>query len=343
MAGCVFLHVGAAKTGTTALQSRLHRNAATLLQHAVLVPRAAGGRRPVGLALRASLELTGLQRGQDPAAIAGSWGELVEQVTTYDGTAVVSHEGFARCDDEAVARIVAGLGVAGTELHVVYSARDLGHQLVSGWLEGLKNGGTNELATHLARARSGELQLRASIDVPTVLGRWLSHLPPERVHLVTVPPPGADRSLLPRRFLGLFGIEEAWVPKVSTRTNESVGIPEAQLLLALNRALGGSNRRGRPHHRLVRRTVVAQALAGRDSPRVAVPPQDAAWLRADVEAWISWVSDSRVDVVGDLDELRTDPVDPATWLDPALPHPGVADAAAAALAAVIAEAHPPGD
>lgn len=29
----VYLHIGAPKTGTTALQSRLHRNAASLLEH----------------------------------------------------------------------------------------------------------------------------------------------------------------------------------------------------------------------------------------------------------------------------------------------------------------------
>ncbi len=340
----VHLHIGAPKTGTTALQTRLQRNASSLLEHDVLVPmgpRQPQGPRPGGLVLRAALDLTGVRLGQDPADIAGSWGELVAQVRRHAATAVVSHEAFVRCDDDAVARIVADLdaGPGGsTELHVVYTARDLGRQLVSGWLEGLKHGGTDELATHLARARTGDLPLRAAFDVPVVLGRWLAVVPPSRVHLVTVPPPGGDRTLLWRRFADLVGLDDSWVPKEPRRTNESVGIPEAQVLLALNRALGGSNARGREHHRLVRRTVVARGLVGRDSPRVEVPPADADWLRADVDEWVSWITATGIDLVGEVDDLRAPGVDATRWVDPALPHADVAEAAAAALAAVIRDA-----
>lgn len=341
----VYLHVGAPKTGTTALQTRLHRNAARLREHGVLVPRSRTGERPTGLALRASLELTGVRLGQDPAAIAGSWAELVEQVTAYDGTVVVSHEGFVRCDAATVARVVAELGRE-AQLHVVYTARDLGRQLVSGWLEGLKNGGADDLATHLARARTGELPLRASFDVPAVLGRWLEHLPPEHVHLVTVPPPDGDRTLLWRRFAALVGVQEEWAPNDPPRTNESVGVPEAQVLLALNRALGGSSRRGRAHHRLVRRTVVGQGLLGRGSDRVEVPPSEHAWLADEVEAWISWLGGAGVDVVGDVRELRAPGPSarssgPSGWVDPGAPHPGAPAAAASALAAMITHLHPP--
>jgi hypothetical protein len=334
MARRVHLHVGAPKTGTTALQTRLQRNASSLLEHGVLVPRSCSGRRPAGLVLRAALELTGVRLGQDPEEIAGSWTELVEQVTAHDGSVVASHEAFVRCDEAAVARVVAELG-AGAELHVVYSARDLGRQLVSGWLEGLKNGGTDHLATHLARARTGELPLRAAFDVPVVLGRWLAHLPPEQVHVVTVPPPDGDRSLLWQRFARVLGLDDAWAPDEPTRTNESVGIPEAQVLLALNRALGGSNRRGGPHQRIVRRTVVREGLVGRDSPRPEVPPAHVDWLAAEVEDWITWLTGSGVEVVGDLDELRPAAADPASYVDVDAPHPGAADAAVAALASVV--------
>lgn len=335
----VYLHIGAPKTGTTALQTRLHRNSATLLEHGVLVPRSAQGPKRSGLALRAALELTGLQLGQDPASLTGSWDDLVAQTHAHDGTVVVSHEAFVRCDEAAVATVVESLG-AGAELHVIYTARDLGKQLVSGWLEGLKNGGADALATHFARARSGELPLRAAFDLPVVLGRWLAHLPSRQVHLVTVPPPGGDRALLWRRFAGVVGLDDSWVPKDPPRTNESVGVPEAQLLLALNRELGGTNRRGGPDHKLVRRTVVARTLVGRDSPRVEVPRGDRSWLAADVESWIDWLDTSGIDVVGDVAELRAaEAPDDAlpTWTDVAEPHPGVAAAAAAALAAVIAE------
>ncbi len=336
MARRVYLHVGAPKTGTTAIQTRLQRNAPTLREHGVLVPRGTGA-RPGGLAFRASLELTGLVMGQDPATIPGSWDELVRQVHGHDGTVVISHEGFVRCDGEAVATVAAALGHE-AELHVVYSARDLGRQLVSGWLEGLKNGGTADLATHFARARTGELPLRAAFDVPAVLGRWLVHLPADRTHLVTVAPPGGDRSVLWRRFADLTGIEDAWVPAEPSRTNESVGIAEAQVLLELNRLLDGTNRRGGPHQRIVRRTVVGRGLAGRESQRPEVPPAETGWLSAEVDRWVSWVRATGVDVVGDLAELQADPVPAADWVDPDRVHPGFTEAALAALAAVVVEA-----
>lgn len=336
MARRVYLHIGAPKTGTTALQSRLQRNHVSLLEHDVLVPRAPQDRRPAGLVFRAALDLTGARLGQDPVEIAGAWDVLVEQVQAHDATVIASHEGFVRCDEVAVARAMSELG-RGAELHVVYTARALGRQLVSGWLEGLKNGTTHDLATHVLRARTGDLPLRAAFDVPAILGRWLAHLPPEQVHLLTVPPPGGERTLLWRRFADLVGIRDGWAPAEPTRTNESVGIAEAQVLLGLNRALGGSNRRGGPHQRVVRRTVVGQGLAGRDGDRVEVPPAEDEALAAEVEDQISWLASSGVDVVGDVAELRSVPVDPATWIDPSVPHPDAAEAALAALVAVIAE------
>ena len=203
----VFLHIGAPKTGTTALQTRLQGNAASLLERGVLVPMGeqGSGKRPAGLVLRAALELTGVTLGQRPEALVGEWDRLVEQVTaTPYETTIISHEAFVRCDAATAATAVRDLG-AGAEAHVVYTARDLGRQLVSGWLEGLKNGGDDDLATHLARARSGDLPLRHAFDIPQVLGRWLDHVPAERIHLLTVPPPGGDRDLLCLRSIARGG------------------------------------------------------------------------------------------------------------------------------------------
>ena len=258
-------------------------------------------------------------------------------VGEHEGTAVLSHEAFVRADDDAVARIAADLGRE-SELHVVYTARDLRRQLVSGWLEGLRNGGARPLAAHLDQARSGELKLLASFDLPLVLGRWLAHVPAERVHLVTVPPSADDPDLLWQRFCAVSGIDPSWAPEEAKRVNESVGVPEAQVLLALNAALDGDSRRGRRFHQLVRRSVVGAGLTGRDSDRVQLDPAHRPWVAELTEQWMAWVRESGVSVTGDLAEL-TPPVLDGAWVDPAVPHPGVAEAAGAALAAVVREAH----
>ena len=55
-----------------------------------------------------------------------------------------------------------------------------------------------------------------------MLDRWTAGIPRERVHLVTVPPPGSSPTLLWERFAGLFGLDvEEFAP--TERVNASLG------------------------------------------------------------------------------------------------------------------------
>ncbi|WP_232678437.1 hypothetical protein [Nocardioides sp. R-C-SC26] len=332
----VVLHIGAPKSGTTYVQSRLTRNAANLAQHGVLVPQGAPDDRPAALVFRAALDLTDVRMNRGREFSEGYWPRLVERVSAHEGTVVLSHEAFVRADDAAVERAVADLAADGAELHVVYTARELGRLLVSAWLEGLKNGGRRSLAEHLGRARDGDLAVLRGFDIPAVLGRWRAHLPADRVHVVTVPPATAtDPDLLWHRFLEVARLQRAWLPEPATRANASVGVPEAQVLLALNSALDGESRRGRRHHAVVRRIVVGDALAGRTSPRVELDPAHVDWVRDRARGYADWVREQRLDVVGDLADLDVVAPDPESWVDPGVPHAGVAPAAASALAALL--------
>ena len=333
----VLLHIGAPKSGTTYVQTRLHRNVATLAEHGVLVPLGDPGDRPFQLVFRAALDLTGIRLNHGRGFADGYWERLVEQVGAHDGTVVVSHEAFVRADDDAVTRAVAELG-AGAELHVVYTARDLGRSLVSGWLEGLKHGGTDTLDVHLARARRHHLPLRSAFDVPSLLERWLAHVPAERVHVVTVPPVGGDRDLLWSRFLAVGDLDPAWTPRPARATNESVGVPAAQVLRELNRVLAGRRQRVHSLHALVR-DVVARALAGQATPQVDLPAAHRGWVEDAATAARAWLVASGVDVVGDLDDLVPARPDAASYADPDVPHPATTEAAVTALAAVVLEAH----
>ncbi|QCW49240.1 hypothetical protein FE634_00285 [Nocardioides dongxiaopingii] len=336
-AGRVVLHVGAPKSGTTYLQSRLHRNAASLAAHGVLVPRADAADGPASLAFRAALDLTGVRLGRGRGYTDGWWDRLVAVVGDHvatGGPAVVSDEAFVRADAAAVARALADLRGTGATLEVVYTARDLARQLVSGWLEGLKHGGTRTFGAYLEAARDGELGAVRAYDVAAVLGRWAEALGDAgRVHLVTVPPEGGDRSLLWTRFLGVAGLDPAWAPVEAARSNDAVGLPEAQFLRVLNERLGAAASRGGRLHAVVQ-DVVREGLAERGSPRVRLDPRHAGWVEERTSDWLAWARGSGVDVVGDLDDLRPAPVDPATWEDPDRTVPAALDAADAALAAV---------
>lgn len=335
----VVLHVGAPKSGTTYVQSRMQRNHDTLLAHEVLVPQGAPGEGPATLMFRAALDLTGVRLHRGRAYTDGRWDRLVELTRAHPGTTWISDEAFVRADDEAAARAVRELGGDGSgEVHVVYTARDLGRALVSAWLENLKHGGSEPFADFLERARSGRLKVLRGFELDTVLGRWAAAVgDPARVHLVTLPPEGGDRGLLWTRFLAVAGVDPAWAPVEAARANDSVGLAEAQFLRALHEQLGGAARRGGPLHRAVRDVVVGRGLSPRSaagSARVRLDPRHEPWVTALTERWVSWVEGSGVDVVGDLADLTTTPLDPAAWTDPDVVLPEALDAADAALAAV---------
>lgn len=325
----VLLHIGAPKSGTTYVQARLHRNADALAAVGVLVPRAPEADGAGSIAFRAAGDLTGVRLGRGRAYTDGWWERLVSLVRPHRGTVVVSHESFVRCDDAQAARAVAELGPG---VEIVYTARDLGRSIVSSWLEGLKHGTRLTFAEHLDAVRTGEAGSMRAFDLPGVLGRWAALAP---VHLVTVPPPGGDRSLLWQRFLAACGVDSAAAPDDAERANEAVGLPEAQVLRMLNSRLGQGAHRGRGLHAVVN-DVVVRRLAGRPSPRVELDPRHLDWVVDRAREQRAWVEGSRVQVWGDLDDLT--PLGPqGAWTDPDVVTPEAAEAAVAAMAALVRE------
>lgn len=332
----VVLHVGAPKSGTTYVQSRMQANHDRLLDHGVLVPQGSPEDGPATLMFRAALDLTGVRLGRGRAYADGRWDRLVEVTRAHPGTTWISDEAFVRADDETAALAARELSDDGAaDLHVVYTARDLSRALVSAWLENLKHGGSERFADFLERARTGELKVRRAFELDVVLARWAAATgDPARVHLVTLPPEGGDRSLLWTRFLAASGVDPAWAPEEAQRANDAIGLPEAQFLRALNEQVGGATRRGGRLHPALRDVVVGHGLAQRSSQRVRLDPRHEPWVVELTERWVSWGRTSGVDVVGDLADLAVVPVDPATWVDPDVPQAGALDAAEAALAAV---------
>ena len=74
-----------------------------------------------------------------------------------------------------------------------------------------------------------------------------------------------------------------------------------------------------------------------------MPPERRPAIEAITSEWLTEISGSGVDVIGDLEELRSVwPDDGATWTDPDRPDPeAVADAAIKSLAHVLEEIRNP--
>jgi len=278
----VYLHVGAPKSGTTYLQQVLETNRERLGAAGVLlVGERHLDRIHAAMAVREDARLEDL-----PAPARNAWTRLVHQIDTWDGpSAVLSYELFAVASAEQAARALADL--ATYDVHVVVTARDLGRSLVSAWQERLKFG----LTTPLEEWRPNPESVEGSewgwrtLDPSGVAERWGGTLPPDHVHIVTAPRPGAGPAELWRRFAAACDLDSLVVDLEVRRANESVGLVQAELLRRVNARLGREITGSRQRSVWIRDLLAQGVLAPLGQERIGVPEAQigeatAVWKRA---------------------------------------------------------------
>ena len=334
----VLLHVGTPKTGTSYLQDVLFHNAGPLA--------AAGIRYPADrfdAHFLAALDLMRMPWGGLEAEAIGAWDALAAKVRAHDGTSIVSHEILATASRTQVGRALTSLGHDdGAEIHVVLSVRDLARQIPAEWQENIKHRSQLTYAAFLSQIQDPSRSSRIGSwfwgvqEIPDILNRWGADLPPERIHLVTVPPPGGAPELLWKRFSQAFGLDGLDLDLEVERVNPSLGVPETALLRRINvaahRVLAPADYRP-----LVRELLAHQTLSQRvRSPRLGLPPGLYPWVAELTAAWVTEIQQRGYDVVGDLDDLVG--TAPETWCDPDQPaERQVARAAVDALKAMLLE------
>jgi hypothetical protein len=316
MSRVVYLHVGAPKTGTTYLQDRLALNRSTLAEHKV--------HYPLGLhasQFRPALDLLQRRWGGLQEDVDGEWDALAGRVKRLSGTVIISHEILAGARPNQVRRAMASL--EGSEVHLVYSARDLARQIPAEWQEGVKHQRKNPFRGFLDQVQNTSrskptLWFWRVQSLTDVLTRWGEGLSPDRIHLVTVPQHGAPRDLLWERYCQVFGIDPAWASRESERENVSIGAAETLLLRRLNRRLRRAGLGSEEYRRLIREIVVHQTMAKRpDMTKVTLPPVAFPWAEEVAQEWIEWVQGSGIHVVGDVEDLRpVAPPDDEPWQNP---------------------------
>ena len=339
MSRVVYLHVGAPKTGTTYLQDRLALNKAALARHRVHYPLQLHASQ-----FRPALDVLQMPWGGLQEDVDGEWDALAARVRRLSGTVIISHEILAAAKPAQVKRVMASL--TDSEVHIVYSARDLARQIPAEWQEGVKHQRKISFDAFLRQVQAGRrakptLWFWRVQSLPDVLSRWTRGLPPDHVHLVTVPQPGAPRDLLWERYCRAFGIDPAWAPDQSERQNASIGAAETLLIRKLNRRLRRAGLPSEEYRRLIRELVVHQTLALRpDMTKVTLPPSAFGWANEVADEWIDWVQGAGIDVVGDVGDLR--PIPPPAdqrWVTPDRPRrQEMVDAALDALVALTLEA-----
>ena len=328
----ILLHVGSPKTGTTFLQQVLWSQRAAAAEQGLLLP----GERFFHHYL-ASLDVRGLSsRPEHPEEAKGIWPRLVAEAEAWPGTVLISHELFASARADQCRAALDAFSPA-TEVHVVLTARDLVRQIPAEWQEHVKHRSTTSLPAFVSQIR--EDQQRHSWfwrvqDFADILERWGSTLAPERFHVVTFPPVGADPDALWRRFSALLGLQPDTFDTRRTRSNSSLGLEQAELLRRVNRELGGRLPLPGPYTRVIKNILAHRVLAERKGTPLTLDAEDAAFARRQSARIAERLHASGIDVVGDLGELVPDDGaagHPDSYLDAA--DEVVAEEAVAALAA----------
>jgi hypothetical protein len=299
-----YIHVGPPKTGTSYLQSVLWQATSALKdQGFTALPT------PVGAVSSAELMYAvrgRLKRDLDASTAEEVLGRFAEEARTAPTPhVVVTQEQLAGAGPKQVERLFGCL--PDHEVHVIVTLRSLARQIPSAWQERVKTRSLNTFGDYL-RAVVERADAARSFwnyqDLPAVLRRWTANIPPERVHIVTVPPPGSDSDVLLGRFCQALGVDHTLLPAVSARSNSSLGFVQAEVLRRVNVALGDRLPRPRTGYSRVAKWYLAVRVL---QPQGGRPPQmplwTEPWCRATSLGWIEAIGKEGYDVVGDLEDL----------------------------------------
>jgi hypothetical protein len=332
----IYVHVGEPKTGTTFLQRALWGNRSRLAAQGVLLPGYESRDHN-----RASRDLREAPRepGDPTDPWTGDWDVLVGQALLAPEAAVISDEVLAACNPAQADRAVRSLFPA--EVHIILTVRDLATLLPAEWQETVKTRGTagwdewlsDVIDVQSAAADRRQWRFWTFHDTLAILDMWSRHLPPDQVHVITVPQQ-APASTLWVRFASVIGIDPGRTDLAEAYANPSLGLAEVEFLRRLNETLPQEM----PYWfytRNVKRILAHDALAARArQTRLIVPASREAWVTEQSEILVAGLRDSKFHIVGDLSELLPQPA-AGSYRGPAdLPAEQVLDAAVAAAAAL---------
>lgn len=312
----VYVHVGLPKTGTTHLQDRLWVNRDLALEQAdLLYP---GITMEDHFHAAAHLQPERYLDWATPER-AGAWPRMLAQMKAWPGKSVISHELYANAKPEHIAKLLDDLAFA-DEVHVILTVRDLARQLPSVWQENVKNqrpASFDDFLASVARYRDADPVSDGWVeepfwefqDYPAVVRKWSAMLPPERIHLVTVPAPGtaAGGDGLWERFCAVLDVDPATMPKTGERHNSSLSAAQTEFLRRLNGRIQPKDIDWWRYEWIVKRRFIGDALRNTGSGKpLGLTADQRVWAAGESEKLIDAVRDSHCSITGTLDDLRVD-------------------------------------
>lgn len=298
----VYLHIGTPKSGTTYLQSRFSVNHERAAAQGLLWPGPSWGRH-----VNAVRDLRKLEKGEALRA-GGAWDKLAREARGWGGDSVlISMEWMASLTAHQIRAAVESLQPARVE--VILTVRDLLRSFVAQGQEMSKNYRTWPWSQLVEEVR-GETDGPAARtfwrqqDVPSILRRWLEVVPADRVHLVTVPPAGADPGVLWERFCSVVGIDGAGFD-LPPSDNASLGVVSTTLMQRLNTVAAAQGLSHPVYKQVLHKAIAVDTLGPRRKQEdpIALSDDMDAFLRERSGQMVADLKALDVDLVGEWEDL----------------------------------------
>lgn len=336
----LYLHVGASKTGTSALQRGLFDSVPALADQGIGVPLTSRQDhirhvlRPLGW-VTASGFVRDVRRERLDA--------LTPLLRRTEGERLLmTCEDLCEMDADRAAALVGVAEAAGLEVRVVLSVRDLASVIPSEWQQFLKHRMTLDYPTFLQRLRARRGRWARHFwqrqDVAAICDRWRDAVGAEQIDVVVTPDRNTDPEGLYRTFGQVVGFDPASLTWPDRNVNASWGYVEAEVYRRVNEALGDRlPRYERDYQPALRWPLVQGVLPRSASTRIPLPPDQLQWVTDVAREHVAWLHESGVRVHGDPGSLVPTPDQTAEL--PRLDEAAVSGAAVETLANFAVFAH----
>jgi hypothetical protein len=311
MASQVFLHVGTFKSATTYIQAMCNERAGDLAVQGVLWLGSFANFAAVKDFDAAA------EDHHEPTA----WNELVERTKAHDGQVLVSNELLSLRTRRRTRALVRELD--NQSVRIIMTARDPGRVIASQWQERARHVPTDSWAGFMDRLMSDGAHADPSLrwfwrrqDLVALVEKFADVVGIDNVTVVTVPRSLAEPGVLGSRFFSVLGIDSP-APPTSAVQNASMGAHSIEFMRRVHERLTDDQRQ---QLRIPIKHVLGRSLlTGRrdDEPPIGMTDAQHAWVTEYADDTIRRLRESGVAVVGDLDDLRTGPVDDYRGADPA--------------------------
>ena len=302
----LYLHVGASKTGTSALQRGLFDSVPALADQGIGVPLPSRQDhirqvlRPLGW-VTASGFVRGVRREQLDALtplLRRTGGERL----------LMTCEDLCEVDASRASALVEVAEAADLEVRVVLSVRGLASVIPSEWQQFLKHRMTLDYPTFLQRLRTRNGRWGRHFwqrqDVTAICDRWRGAVGADRLDVVVTPDRSTDPEGLYRTFGQVVGFDPASLAWPERNVNASWGYVEAEVYRRVNESLGDRlPRYERDYQPALRWPLVQGVLPRSASARIPLPPDHLEWVADVAREHVARLRDSRVRVHGDPSTL----------------------------------------